>query len=818
MISDLKISELYQLDVLTGEQYLFCVEHDMNTVSDVFQQVSNTNSSLEKIISSIQKFAEKEGLISDNVIKEPKDTPIDKEPVALMKAIDSIIQGSSARVRHALIDIFENKCNCSLERLYAYLSNPNLDLASLRNIGKGSLEELRLRVYSIIGLLSGSEELSINDLLQGKKNNSPLLAADIISTDVQDSLPLIKSIIERLSVRSKTVLKALLVNECNESVGTFYSYISADSFNPKDLRNIGRTSLPEVKEALEKIKTIVENYKLSPDGVVSSRAAGISSLAAKEAFIQLMLSIGITTAFDAEALHSLSLEIGHFPLFKAISMYIESMPIPYNVVANNRLDIYNDRELVDRELLARELRLSGERIRQLTRKCLVRINSFIKGITVSLSDELSFYNPSRLSVINPSEGTFFNESFLNWAISIVNDKYAVIGNVEKCFFNPYNKDEILDICPVELTEIYSFDEFIQFFESLYQERRFDDEDINLSSIVDKFFINKIVFERREEIKVICSRLIRRSYDCIFHDGFITLSSNATRNLPELVEIILKRAGRALTAEEIFSILSIQNPGRCKSLDALPGSIIRSENIVPLGRTKTYGLKEWQEGANRGGTIREFALEYLLSLDVPAAKIEEIGNAVRVHRPTSSNSSIQSNLLLETTGRFALYKHNGETYIGLTSFPYDDSFELLSLSREQKRDVKTSFTLLEDFIIKQNRFPFSTAESPEEERLARFWYNMTYSYKRGKLKETEKAIVESIVNRFGPLQITKDEYEWKRRFNGIIESINQNGLSSIQKADLSWMGKWVKLFLAGKTATWQNDYIKKLYDILSIYAN
>ena len=58
-----------------------------------------------------------------------------------------------------------------------------------------------------------------------------------------------------------------------------------------------------------------------------------------------------------------------------------------------------------------------------------------------------------------------------------------------------------------------------------------------------------------------------------------------------------------------------------------GNIGRNSNIVPVSRTSSYVLKEWEKRGIKGGTIRDIIFDFLLESDcpLPITYCREVGN-------------------------------------------------------------------------------------------------------------------------------------------------------------------------------------------------
>ena len=159
------------------------------------------------------------------------------------------------------------------------------------------------------------------------------------------------------------------------------------------------------------------------------------------------------------------------------------------------------------------------------------------------------------------------------------------------------------------------------------------------------------------------------------------------------------------------------PNRTKSANSLAGALRLNSNISCVGRSSTYTLTEWTHGEHRGGTIREFATEYLLSLSPSIAPLEDIGNYVRRFRPASSDKSIHANLLLG--GTYDIFYKEEIRYIGFANQEYPEEYRRFCSQTDSRRDFKSSCTLLEQFVAANGRLPFSSNVPEDEKRLCRF---------------------------------------------------------------------------------------------------
>ena len=219
------------------------------------------------------------------------------------------------------------------------------------------------------------------------------------------------------------------------------------------------------------------------------------------------------------------------------------------------------------------------------------------------------------------------------------------------------------------------------------------------------------------------------------------------------------------------------------------------------------------GEHRGGTIREFATEFLLSLPMPIAPLEDIGNYVRQYRPSSSDKSIYSNLLLEANGAFDIFFKGDTRYIGLSSYDFGEEYRRFDRNKDAKRDFKSSCTLLEEFVAENGRLPFSHNVEEEEKRLARFWNVQFAQYEKGQLEGEEKDIIESMVERFAGLKIHKKAYDWLQTYETIRRAIeNGFGISSLSSEKQVWLSNQIRSYRYNNLS---DSHMKQIEDLVHL---
>lgn len=694
----------------------------------------------------------------------------------------------SVRTRNALKLLLQK--SDSYKDFYETIAADSFDIYDIRNIGRKSIPEVR----NFIETLREYVSIHANDI----GNTSVPIE---ISLEPKDYTALFEGRLQELSVRSYHVLNDIY-EDCGKSVDRFFGRVFDANFNAYALPGIGKKSAEEIIQWLNSFKTLVRG------GTESNK------LAEREAHSFVLSDAGVRGNIDA--IQSTAESLGHFPYFFAIQEYIQNLSERDKAIIDAQLKIYLNQTLQNRKVSAKNLKITPERMRQLRISIFDKLQKYIEALGKkykSLSPDF-LYEESDILHINEQEGTAFNENFILWVLSLIlKNKFVLLGDPDTAFANPYGYEVNLVIVPKYLYDIFDFQSFIHHFERLDEEKRTDDMVISVQDCLLNFFKGRVYYEELDTISKYCCNIIQKSFNYRISGDSIIIERNASRNNSDWVELIIREVGHPLTIDEIYVELEKRHPGKSKSSFALAGAVRTNPNLVPIGRSSTFGLKEWSQGVHRGGTIREFATEYLLSLEKPIATLPEIGAYVRQFRPSSSDKSIHANLLLEANGAFGLFFKGENRYIGLSNYDYGVEYRKFDPIKDSKRDFKTSCTLLEEFVAEKGRLPFSNKEDEEEMRLCRFWNVQVSKYEKGQLQGDELSILESMIDRFSGLKIHKKAYDWLQNFETIKRALeNGFGLSSLSQEKQTWLNNQVRAWKYGRLSP---SYIENVDELIKL---
>jgi len=598
--------------------------------------------------------------------------------------------------------------------LDAFIKMSRKEIAELRNCGRKTLDEI-LSIQSALNPNNEEENYDVTPPIPQK-----------LPDNIDEILPLFMSTINGLSTRSANRVHWLL-RECNDSLTAFYERI-CDPDCIKDIPTVGRKSIPELQDFFA--KSILFLRQFPDEETVSARV--------KHHLIASPAALGLPDE-ALEYLREKEDALGYFPLFAALQLYFENRSEEEKALIDGCLLIHQDQELPEREEVAASLQLSPERVRQKRNKLIDRLPAYFKTYyNLGYISE----NPYRYQMnhveddVNAAEGTDFNLNFVSWVLGSIFDGLTLIGDPVKSIGGYFDTDQYLCLVPTALTGLFDFDGFIRDMDERMAEKRMGEEKVNLRSLINAHLKVQYCEEELPDIETTCRTILYLHFPVEVDLGYVILPSNSYKTNQFILEGILRSAGHPLTLAEMMEEYMYEYPERDANENSLRGAINGNRNIVPLGRSSTYALKEWHHSKMRGGTIRQFVCEYLDTLEEPVAPAEDVCEYVKQFRPDTNESSVSSNLMQEKSHKFLVLLKNGVRYYGYSDCEYGDEYKVIGGNRKMKRPTHESMQLLEEFILKNQRYPVRNLDDEEEYRLYRFIGNRRSACSRGVVPQEE----------------------------------------------------------------------------------
>ena len=620
------------------------------------------------------------------------------------------------------------------EFLEHFLSATSDEIHKRRNCGRLTLDELQ----TLRNILRGKAQCNLEDSDLSGEENQPEVEEFHLRSNIDKILPLFRTTYANLSTRSANRVEWLL-EECGNSLSKFYERIS-DPKCIKTIPTVGKKSRPELVAFFVKAKDFLRQF---PDEEAVSAKVKHHLVASPEA-------LGLPNG-AIESLQEMEDSLGHFPLFAAIQLYFDNRPEDEKALIEECLDIYEGQDIPERAEIAANLNLSPERVRQKRNKLIERLPSYFKTYS-----SLGFIteNPYRWQMthiqenVNSSERTNFNPNFVTWVLGSVFDDLAIIGDPVKSIGGYFDMDPFLCIVPAKLIPLFDFDGFIKDIDDRLQEKRINEEKASLRSIIASHLKVQYCEEELPEIDATCRTILYLHYPVEVDQGNILFPANAYKTNQVIVEEILREAGRPMTLAEMMDEYMYQYPERDANESRLRGAIGGNKNIVPVGRSSTYALAEWNHETFRGGTIRQFVQECIDQSPKKIARTADVAEYVMRFRPGTNEYNILTNLSLDAENTYRFFYKDGQMYIGYSSMEYPDEYFPHTGSAKAASANSIRFPELVEFIEKNGRFPVSGRE--EEHLLYGFWMRRMRFYNLGELDDHSKKFVESILEKYGDL--------------------------------------------------------------------
>ena len=165
-------------------------------------------------------------------------------------------------------------------------------------------------------------------------------------------------------------------------------------------------------------------------------------------------------------------------------------------------------------------------------------------------------------------------------------------------------------------------------------------------------------------------IIAKAYGLpIDETGNIVLPPNGVDIVYELSEI-LREKGRPMSLRELYAALIKRCPEvKHKSFEHVRGKVLRSDALIPIGKSSRYTLAEWDNVYR--GSIRELVADILKEAKTPL-HIDVIMERVLQEYPHTTKKNVVTSINKDEA-RFVLY---GNGFYGLVGRKYSRKFVAL----------------------------------------------------------------------------------------------------------------------------------------------
>ncbi|CEN35303.1 helicase associated domain-containing protein [Capnocytophaga cynodegmi] len=723
--------------------------------------------------------------------------------------IDEIYNNQEISVRSYNVCMYSG-LNTVTELIEYYLRYNNF--CKLRNCGQKSNEEL----VSICNKYQAFIEKG--EIIRNIKNPLEEILASLtrVQREVINSFIVINA--NNLSVRSRNVISKLLTDNFN--IRNFSDKILLNkNFTLSTIDNIGKKTIPELEIYIDIVRDFIFN--------INKNASEKQLIALKNHFlIQQTFSI---PKIPTEILQSESIfKIVDF-LLKKNAFFSET----HNSIIQETLNIYQCHKKKTLEEVAMEYNLSRERIRQIRKDCINELSerlSFIKNFNDDLSSKYGIESSSSLikidenlaKQINIRNETDFSKEFISCILAVyLNDNFIVIGNVEDILQPKYSNSKNrhnwnnIYIINKELPKI----DLISLANDINKRKSEKIEEtysFNFKSYLS-VFMDDINIESINLIYPIVERIVNSEFNLSLNiEDNLIFKRNTIKQAFEYSYEALEILGKPSSIEEIAQKVFELYPDYQTDENKIRASMRRKDGFVPVGRNSVFGLKKWEKELEdfKGGTIRSITYDFLEQFSTPK-HITEITEYVLKYRPNSNEKSIYYNLKIDESETFSFFK---SSYIGLNNRIYTEDFEILKDTDIIERNSwEERYDDLQNFLLLENRLPFSNGVPEEEIRLYR-WLNVQKGkLKTKKLDEQKGKLIIEIYEKFPPIN-GKRRLNSTEKYDELIEFIKRNQrLPSADKQGEENLYKFFykqrKLYNNDELNNNEKSYFSKVFEIL-----
>jgi len=458
-------------------------------------------------------------------------------------------------------------------------------------------------------------------------------------------------------------------------------------------------------------------------------------------------------------------------------------------IVKKALKIFKDSPERTLDDIAIAVDLSRERVRQVRKICLEDLFNrllFIQNFNEDLfqtygvdtnSDQIEI-NSYVIEIINNINKTNLSREFITYILFVyLFDNFSLVGNIEDVlqpkYFNARNRHNWNNFYLIkeEIVSEIDFNTLTNDIDIRLSDRIEESYSFNFKSYLSKF-LNHNNIDLLNLAFPIAEKIINDEFELYLDlEENITFKRNTNKQAYEYAYEALVQLGKPSKVKEIFKKVIELDPNYNTDEEKIRTSMKRQNGFVPIGRKSVFGLKKWEDELDnfKGGTIRDIVAEYLSQSTTPK-HISVITNHVLKYRPKSNQTSILQNLKLDESGLYFFFKGS---QIGLLTKKYEDNF--IKASEVKKGPPKSwdeSLEILNDFINKENRLPYSSGCVESEKKLYR-WYNIQErKCNDGKLEREKENLIMEIVNKFSQIS-GKRKSNFSEKYTELIAFVKTN---------------------------------------------
>lgn len=683
-----------------------------------------------------------------------------------------------------------------------YLFADDSKLFRIRNFGKKALFEFNSIKPQIISFVvkeyNRSITKSVEEIQKEEEKKSLTLKEKVGEIQYALLTNLLKTLMSEVSVRTK--------NGINNYKGDFIEDFVHKSNDAKTIRNIGRKSEIEINSIISQLREAIGNFE-------------IRELTEEEKF--WIEKSSIYGSLIDDFCHVYYKSNGHLPMFHLIANCISSLLENRSVkVLDAVVSLLSDEGGKEIDDVASEYGLTRERIRQI---CIKAKNSFSE-MRIPESSNIPLYHKiisqkedwayvfralskkqlweiDELTEIIRDEKCSLNKEFVLVILSaIFSDQYVIVGKTPLVISSRHNGWSNTYFIAKRLTDCFDFCVMVDIVKS-YESSNTESMTLTIQELLmDTFWgaWKHTDFSVEEDLEYVVGQILVRELDIIPDLDFkYTIEGRKEENPADILYNLLKESGNPLTIDELYSQLNLIFPNRYRSAYSLRAIVYRDPRLCLLGANNMIALSEWKHVQT--GNIRELIVSYLAGFDSPK-HIKDIVEYIQKHRDTSERS------ISSTMGSGDQFVKYAGGYYGLADRTYP---EWLNLS-EAERFSRKRIVDFEEYIKKNNHYPFCPSDDKEEENLYQWWSRVKRSQD---ISDTLKQEINRIESSYSNLAKNKSDYKWLSLCHKYREFVLANGRqpserNTIEAELVKWFSKTLDAVADGRLSSLcEREFVK-----------
>lgn len=534
---------------------------------------------------------------------------------------------------------------------------------NLRNCGKSSN-------YELIKLSHNYQNISLPLLMQDNNQESWNILVYSLTKEQLDILDkYLATCIKPLKVRTRNAIKLILKDNLTFK-NLLQSGLLYENFDPKSLKNVGKSSFPEVLLFINKIKSYAQDLATVTDPAMLSEIKFRLHVQYKFGIEEWPEKIGNQESIFKWAEHLIYNNCFSNERDTTILLQTLALNHEYRYVALDDLPI--------------ALELSRQRIEQIRDKQLKEIPDKLKILRSLKEDIFTHYNfeqgadfldisETEVNQVNQINSTSFSQAFITTILGNYMKDYSVVGSMKDTLIPKILKSKErhywkkLYLLHSDLEEVFDFMSFADDLNRRLAEKIENSYTINLISYVGRFFCGSDARDI-QRLKPICKILMETEFDGIqFQSNDIIFERTTYKQNHEYAYEALVLLDEATDLTTIANTVALNYPDIKLDEDALRNAMKRNKAFVVVGNQSVYGLKRWEvEKPNfKGGFFKDIVKDYLEKKSAPI-HILELVEEISKYRDRPTSKSLRVVLKVDPDESFQIYNQN---FVGLSYKDY-----------------------------------------------------------------------------------------------------------------------------------------------------